>query len=295
MSDFKLPFFRRILNSILNKTAPMWSDRLFLKAKFIIKLGYHLNLINPQTFNEKLNWLKLNCIDDSLTNMVDKATVKNWVASVIGAEHVIPTLAIYNKTEDIDFDRLPQQFVLKCTHDSGGLVVCKDKSKLNKQQAIKTLNDALNRNFVALTREYPYKKVIPRILAEKYMEDEFGELRDYKVFCSDGKPWMLFVASNRQTGMANFDFFDMDFNHLPITNGHPMAPFKIDKPKSFDRMKELAAILSVGFTHVRVDFYDINGHLYFGELTFFHNSGLESIQPLEWDYKMGNYIHLPQI
>lgn len=257
-------------------------------------MDYKLNLDNPRSFNEKINWLKLNHKDESLTRLVDKYAVKEYVASIIGVEHVIPTLAVYDKAEDIDFDKLPQQFVLKCTHDSGGIVVCKDKNKLDKTKAVKMLHKALKRNFIALTREYPYKNVTPRIIAEQYMEDEYGELRDYKVFCSDGKPWMMFIASNRQTGLANFDFYDMEFNKLPIVNGHPNAPFQIDKPKSFDKMIELASKLSKGFIHVRVDFYDINGHLYFGELTFFHNSGLESIQPVEWDYKMGEYIHLPQ-
>ena len=294
MSEIKMPIFRRIANNIINKTAPMWSDRLFLQVKGRIKLEYKLNLDNPRSFNEKINWLKLNHKDESLTRLVDKYAVKEYVASIIGVEHVIPTLAVYDKAEDIDFDKLPQQFVLKCTHDSGGIVVCKDKNKLDKTKAVKMLHKALKRNFIALTREYPYKNVTPRIIAEQYMEDEYGELRDYKVFCSDGKPWMMFIASNRQTGLANFDFYDMEFNKLPIVNGHPNAPFHIDKPKSFDKMIELASKLSKGFIHVRVDFYDINGHLYFGELTFFHNSGLESIQPVEWDYKMGEYIHLPQ-
>ena len=294
MSEIKMPIFRRIANKIINKTAPMWSDRLFLQVKGLIKLDYKLNLDNPRSFNEKINWLKLNHKDENLTRLVDKYAVKEYVASIIGVEHVIPTLAVYDKAEDIDFDKLPQQFVLKCTHDSGGIVVCKDKNKLDKTKAVKILHKALKRNFIALTREYPYKNVTPRIIAEQYMEDEYGELRDYKVFCSDGKPWMMFIASNRQTGLANFDFYDMEFNKLPIVNGHPNAPFKIDKPKSFDKMIELASKLSKGFIHVRVDFYDINGHLYFGELTFFHNSGLESIQPVEWDYKMGEYIHLPQ-
>lgn len=294
MSEIKLSIFRRIANNIINKTAPMWSDRLFLQVKGRIKLDYKLNLDNPRSFNEKINWLKLNHKDESLTRLVDKYAVKEYVASIIGVEHVIPTLAVYDKAEDIDFDKLPQQFVLKCTHDSGGIVVCKDKNKLDKTKAVKMLHKALKRNFIALTREYPYKNVTPRIIAEQYMEDEYGELRDYKVFCSDGKPWMMFIASNRQTGLANFDFYDMEFNKLPIVNGHPNAPFQIDKPKSFDKMIELASKLSKGFIHVRVDFYDINGHLYFGELTFFHNSGLESIQPVEWDYKMGEYIHLPR-
>lgn len=294
MSEIKLPIFRRIANNIINKTASMWSDRLFLQVKGRIKLDYKLNLDNPRSFNEKINWLKLNHKDESLTRLVDKYAVKEYVASIIGVEHVIPTLAVYDKAEDIDFDKLPQQFVLKCTHDSGGIVVCKDKNKLDKTKAVKMLHKALKRNFIALTREYPYKNVTPRIIAEQYMEDEYGELRDYKVFCSDGKPWMMFIASNRQTGLANFDFYDMEFNKLPIVNGHPNAPFQIDKPKSFDKMIELASKLSKGFIHVRVDFYDINGHLYFGELTFFHNSGLESIQPVEWDYKMGEYIHLPR-
>lgn len=286
-------FGRRIKAWLINFTAPLWSDRAYLTVKFWIHNGYWPDLKNPKSYNEKVNWLKLNLKNPDLSRLVDKAEVKHYIANKIGEKYIIPTLAIYDSVDEINFDELPEQFVLKCTHDSGGIVVCKDKSRLDKQKSLSILNKALKRKFISLTREYPYATVRPRIIAEKYMEDEFGELRDYKFFCSKGKPWMVFIATGRQKGIATFDFFDMQFNHLPIINGHPMSKVPIEKPICFDRMVELASTLSEEFIHVRVDFYEVKGEIYFGELTFFHNSGIEPIEPREWDFKMGEFIHLP--
>ena len=192
--------------------------------------------------------------------------------------------------------KLPKQFVLKCTHDSGGIVVCKDKTKLDRKKAIEKLRIGLKSNFVSITREYPYKSVKPRIIAEEYMEDETGyELRDYKIFCFDGEPKYLFVASDRQKDGEDtkFDFFDLDWNHLPVTNGHPNAKVSINKPKNFEEMIWVVKKLSKGIPHVRVDLYNCNGKIYFGELTFFHWGGMTPYDPIEWDYKFGEYIHLP--
>lgn len=280
---------------LLYKFARFYSDKKFLEELFSLRTGYKLNLDNPQTFNEKLQWLKLYNRKPEYVQMVDKVEAKKYVAGVIGEEHIIPTLAVYDRAEEIDFETLPNQFVLKCTHDSGGIVICKDKTKLDRNEAIRKLAHGLETNYFYFNREWPYKNVKPRIIAEPYMEDESGELKDYKFFCFDGEPKAMFIASDRfeKNEETKFDFFDMDFNHLPFTNGHPNASCPINKPKGFDEMKALARKLSKGMPEVRVDFYDVNGHIYFGELTFFHWSGMVPFQPKEWDYKFGEWIKLP--
>lgn len=270
-------------------------DKLFLETIFPMRVGYKLNFANPQTYNEKLQWLKLYDRRPEYTQMVDKAEAKKYVANIIGEEHVIPTLAVYDKVEDIKFDELPNQFVLKCTHDSGGIVVCRDKSQLDKKAALAILNRGLSRNYYYQNREWPYKNVKPRIIAERYMEDESGELKDYKIFCFDGVPKAMFIATDRfnKNEDTKFDFYDMDFNHLPFTNGHPNATKEIRKPKGFDEMKRLASELSKGMPHARIDFYDVNGKVYFGEITFFHWSGMVPFEPIDWDYTMGSWLKLP--
>lgn len=272
------------------------SDESFIKKQFKYTMGYDLDLENPKTYNEKLQWLKLFDRKPAYTIMVDKYAVKQYVAKKIGKEYLIPTLGVWDKPEDIDFDVLPDQFVLKCTHDSGGLIICKDKKKLDKSQAIKKIKSCLKRKYFYIHREWPYKNVRPRVIAEQYMEDsETGELRDYKFFCFNGEVKALFIASERQSKSTEtrFDFFDADFNHLPITNGHPNADTPPQKPKCFEEMKRLASLLSKNIPHVRVDFYEVNGRVYFGELTFSHWSGFVPFSPKEWDYTFGSWIKLP--
>lgn len=283
--------------AILVRIAPIVPDRLYVKWLFRCTMGYKLDLDNPQTFNEKLQWLKLYNRKPEYTQMVDKVGAKEYVASVLGDEYIIPTLGVYNNASEIDFDALPDQFVLKCTHDSGVIIICKDKSKLDKEDAVRRLNKNLKRRYYCWSREWPYKGVKPRIICEKYMVDESGyELKDYKFFCFNGEPKSLFIATDRAKAdeETKFDFFDMEFNHLPFTNGHPNSNRKINKPLGFETMKMLAAKLSKDIPHVRVDFYDINGRIYFGELTFFHWSGLVKFEPKEWDYTFGEWLKLPK-
>lgn len=270
-------------------------DKMFLKLLYRANLGKRLNLENPQTYNEKLQWLKLYDHKDIYTTMVDKHEVKKYVADIIGEEYIIPTLAVYDNFDQIDFDALPDQFVLKCTHDSGGLVICKDKSQLDKAVARKTLEKSLKNNFFYQWREWPYKNVKPRIIAEQFMEDSVTkELRDYKFFCFDGVAKALFIATERQASEeTKFDFFDMDYNHLDMRHGHPNAEVLPQKPVCFEKMRELAEKLSVGIPQVRVDFYEVDGKVYFGELTFFHHGGLVPFEPEEWDYTFGSWIKLP--
>ena len=286
----------RILLRGWNMIAPIVPDQLFLAVKFRLTMGYWMDFNNPKTYNEKLQWLKLHDRKPEYTRMVDKVEAKEYVAERIGKEHIIPTIGVWDRPEDIPWDKLPNQFVAKVSHDSGGIVICKDKSKLDIHAAIKKISSGLKRDYYAVSREWPYKNVKRRIIVEQYMVDESGyELKDYKFFCFNGEPKMLFIATDRENPNEDtkFDFFDMDFNLLPFTNGHEHAKTVPAKPKGYDKMVELARKLSTGTSHVRVDFYNIYGHVYFGELTFYHWSGFVSFKPMEWDYKIGEWLELP--
>ena len=271
------------------------SDEAFIRMKYKAKMGKNLNLSKPITYNEKLQWIKLYDHNPLYTTLVDKYEVKRYVENIIGADYIIPTLGVWDDFDDIDFSKLPNQFVLKCTHDSGGIVICKDKSKLNLAEAKAKIEKCLKRNFFAFGREWPYKNVKPRIIAEQYMEDsKTKELRDYKFFAFDGVVRALFVATGRQNEGEDvkFDFFDENYNHLPFRQGHENAIELPEKAICFEKMKELASVLSKGLKEVRVDLYEDDGKIYFGEMTFFHHGGWTPFDPDEWDYKFGEWIDL---
>ncbi len=292
---------KKILYKIVRKLGKVgllnWvSDKKYLNFLFKLKFGKNIDFENPSTFSEKLQWLKIYDRKDIYTKMVDKYEVKKYVKEKIGEEYIIPTLGIYNNFDEINFDELPNQFVIKCTHDSGGLVICKDKTKFDKVKAKRKINKCLKMKYYDTYREWPYKNVEPRIIIEEYLEDiEDHELRDYKLFCFNGNYKMMYIASNRQgVGDTYFDFFDRNFEHLPFTNGHPNAPVMPHKPNNYAKMIELAEELSKNIPHVRVDFYDVNGKIYFGEMTFFHMSGLVPFEPRNWDEKIGEWLKLPK-
>lgn len=274
----------------------MFSDETYLKMLYRLYLGKSLDLNNPKRFTEKIQWLKIYGRTPINAIMADKYAVKDYVKEHIGEQYVIPLLGVWDRPEDIDFSKLPESFVLKCNHNSHtGLYICRDKSLLDENAVRKGLRKGLREDYYLCSREHAYK--IPRkIIAEKYMEDaETKELRDYKFFCFNGEPKILFVASGRLQGekCVTFDFFDMDYNHLPVTNGHPNSKMLPEKPKCFEEMKQLAAKLSVDMPHVRIDFYEVNGRVFFGEFTFSHNGGLVPFNPDEWDYKLGDMLMLP--
>lgn len=277
------------------KKADMPADA-FLKRMYKIKMGKELNLDNPICYTEKLQWLKLYDHRDEYTTMVDKYEVKKYVANRIGDQYVIPLLGVWESADEIDFDSLPERFVLKTTHDSGAIIICKDKNKLNIAATKKRLNYFLKRRYYDCNREWPYKNVKPRIIAEAYMEDStYKELRDYKFFTFAGVPKVLYIAQGRGKGEPTVaDFFDIDFNHLPFTIDHDMADTPPEKPACFEEMKRLAAILSEGTPQLRVDFYEVDGRVYFGEMTFFHCSGMDAFHPEEWDKIFGNWVLLPK-
>lgn len=284
---------RKLGAFIMWKTARFWNDETFLRLMFYFRMGRRLDIKKPILYNDKLQWLKMYYRRNIMTDMVDKYKAKEYAKKLIGTEYIIPTLGVYESVDDIDFATLPNQFVLKCTHDSGGLVVCKDKMTLDIEKAKKKMAWALNRTYYYENREWPYKNVKRAIIAEKYMEDESGyELKDYKFFCFDGIPHFLFVATDRPHD-TKFDFFDLNWNHLPFKQGHPNTTRQIPCPKNFEKMIELASKLSKGFPHVRVDLYNCNGKIYFGEMTFYHYSGMVPFCPAEWDAKFGKLIKLP--
>lgn len=269
-------------------------DEMYIQLYYFANFKKLCNLKNPTTYNEKLNWLKLHDRNPLYTTLVDKYAVKEYVAKIIGEGYIIPTLGVWEHFDEIDFDSLPSQFVLKCTHDSEGLVIVKEKSALDKSAAKDKIENCLRQNFYYIGREWPYKDVKPRIIAEKYMEDHVeGELRDYKFFCFNGEPKTMFVASDRASDHVKFDYFDLDFNHLNIKQKYPHAEQPLRKPETFEKMIELARTLSKGFPHVRVDFYEVDGHLYFGELTLYHFSGFTPFEPNEWDNVFGDWLILP--
>lgn len=249
------------------------------------------------TYTEKLQWLKLYGRRPLDTTLSDKYAVKDYISNTIGSKYVIPLLGVWDNFEDIDFDSLPSQFVMKCTHNSGGKIVCKDKSRtFDKKNAKRILERCLKRDFFYKSRECAYKGIPRRIIVEKYMEDsQTKDLKDYKFFCFDGIPKVLFIATERQASGSEtrFDFFDMDFNHLDIKNGHPNAGIIPSKPGAFNEMKELASSLSKGIPHVRVDFYEVDGHVYFGEMTYSHWGGMTPFEPEQWDLTFGEWIKLP--
>ena len=284
-----------ILLDFFNKVSKYMSDELFLRCRFRIVMGKKLDLKNPTTYNEKLQWLKLYDRNPEYTRLVDKIAVKGFVEETIGPEYVIPTLKVYTAPEDVNINDLPKQFVIKTNHDgdSLGVFVCKDKNTFDFKKALSSLSKNLKRNYYYTGREWPYKNVKPYIFVEEYKEDESGELRDYKFFCFNGIVKALFVATERSKGQVKFDYFDRDFNHLNLRQSHPTSDKPIPKPQNFELMIQLAEKLSKGIPHVRVDLYNCNGHIYFGEMTFYHYGGMIKFHPEKWDYIFGEWITLP--
>lgn len=290
----------RLIAAILSHCFLWLPESLYTRWRFRLIMGYKLNLEDPRSFNEKLNWLKLYNRDSLYPKLVDKSTVKDYVAGIVGDKYIIPTYGVWDRFEDIDFDKLPNKFVLKSTNGGGGsgVVVCRDKNTFDKDKARKQLQKSMLNDGKA-TGEWVYEKIKPRFLAEKFMgNDEDSELRDYKIFCFNGQPQLLFVTSDRysKTEPLHFDWFDINLNHLPFeTVGYPPKPLAIKDFPQWEEMKDVAKKLSEGFPHVRVDLYLINGKVYFGELTFFHDAGLVPLSPIDWDYKIGDMLDLSSL
>lgn len=287
---------KRIGLAILTHFGTWLPDAMYLRIMFRFKMGNRLNLKTPKTFNEKLQWLKLYNRKPEYTRMVDKCEAKRVAESIVGKDYIIPTLGVWDRFEDIDFSTLPERFVLKTTNGGGGggVVICLNKGNLDKVAAAERLNASLRSSIYRHLKEWPYKDVKPRILAERFMVDESGELRDYKFYCFSGEPKVFLVASERFSGHRTyFDYFDMNGNHLPFTQGGMNSPVTPSLPSNFEEMKRVAGKLSQGLPHVRVDLYSVDGKVYFGEYTFFDSSGFEKFTPQEWDGIFGEWLTLP--
>lgn len=272
-------------------------DKMYLKLAFRGEKNKRLNLEKPITFNEKLQWLKLYDRNPAYCLMVDKYAVKNMISEKVGGEYVIPTIKIWDSIRDVDFDMLPNKFVLKCTHDSGSVIVCKDKSKLDKEKALRRIGGNLKKDPYWLGREWPYKGVKPRIMAEKLLEDDTdGEVKDYKFFCFNGVVKCFKIDFNRFAG-HRANYYSPRGKLLKF--GEQVCPPDYEKelcmPYNLDKMISLAEKLSKDIPFVRVDFYESEKKVYFGEITFYPASGFGTFIPEEWDAILGDWLHLPNL
>ena len=270
------------------------NDEEYLKRRYKACIGKDLDIDNPCSFNEKMQWIKLYDRNPLYTKLVDKYEAKKIVSEMIGDEYIIPNLGVWDNVLDIDWEALPKQFVIKATHDSGGVVICKDKNTFDIKAAIKKLNKSLKHDYYLENREWPYKNVKRRIIAEKYMQDDNNDvLIDYKLMCFSGKVKCTFVCTDRfsKEGLK-VTFFDNNWERLPFERHYPSSKALIPQPKHLSKMIELAEVLSKDIPFVRVDFYEINGNIYFGEMTFFPGSGFEEFTPIEWDYTLGSWINI---
>lgn len=269
-------------------------DKPYLKLFYWGMIGKRLNLLNPKSFNEKLQWLKLYNHNPKYTVLVDKYEVKEYISSVFPDVKVIPTIGIWDSVDDIDFAMLPDQFVLKCTHDSGSIIICKNKDELDINKTKAELKRSLKKDMYKYGREWVYKDVKHRIIAEKYIEDDdSSDLMDYKFMCFNGIAKCCFVCSDRFTPEGlHVTFFDRNWKVMPFTRHYPKRENGIPKPVKYEQMLELAEKMSKGIPFVRIDFYSVKGEIIFGEYTFFPGCGFEEFTPDEWDYKLGEWIIL---
>lgn len=286
-----------VMLGLIRRLYFLFPDKLYLKLLYRLKLGRKLDLKAPKRFTEKLQWLKLYDRKPLYTKLVDKSEVKTYVANIIGEEYIIPTFGIWDEPEDIDWDQLPDRFILKTTHGGGGagVVFCNDKTQLDKKKAVETLQQSMDSNIYSTLREWPYKNVPHRIIAEKLLDKDplYDDVPDYKFYCFNGEPKVLLIATNRFTE-HNFNYYDMDFNKLEITSSAGKnANVEFYEPLRFEEMKQVATKLSQGFAHVRVDLYYSNDKIYFGELTFYDSSGFDNLSSDRDDLEWGSWIELP--
>lgn len=288
---------KRIVPVLANRGVFNWlSDDKLLKIQYKDKMGEELNIENPQTFNEKIQWLKLYDRNSLYTNLVDKYEVRKYISRKIGNEYLIPLLGVWDKFEEIDFDKLPNQFVLKCTHDSGGIVICTDKNTLDFKTARRKINRSLNRNYYYYGKEWAYKNIKPRIIAEKYIEDSSsGDLKDYKFMCFNGEPKIIQVMSDREYKDFLINHFDLEWNEVNIPrksiNNNTNLPAR---PRNLDKMIEISKVLSKDISFVRVDLYETEKGIFFGEMTFYPVSGFMDFSNKEDDFLLGSWIKLPK-
>lgn len=282
---------------LFRKLSRLIPDRIYLQIVYFKHFRRFINFNNPKTFNEKIQWLKLNYRNEEYTKLVDKYRVKQYITKLIGEEYVIPTLGVWNNVDDIDFKSLPEKFVLKCNNDSGGIVICKNKKDFDEAKAKSFLKERLKNNGYWYGREWPYKNVKPCIIAEKYMEDSISkDIKDYKFFCFNGSMEFFDIDIDRFIE-HRANYYDRNGNFLPFGKTYcpPDYTKKIEMPKNLDKMIELAETISHNTVLSRIDFYEIDGQVYFGEITFYLGSGFSPFTDEKWDYKLGDMIDLPNI
>ena len=282
---------------LFRKLSRLIPDRIYLQIVYFRHFKKFIDFDNPKTFNEKIQWLKLNYRKEEYTNLVDKYRVKQYITKLIGEEYVIPTLGVWKNVDDIDFKSLPEKFVLKCNNDSGGIVICKNKKDFDEVKAKSFLKERLKNNGYWYGREWPYKNVKPCIIAEKYMEDSISkDLKDYKFFCFNGSMEFFDIDIDRFIEHRS-NYYDRNGNFLPFGKTYcpPDYTKKIEMPKNLDKMIELAETISHNTVLSRIDFYEIDGQVYFGEITFYPGSGFSPFTDEKWDYKLGDMIDLPNI
>lgn len=276
---------------IINKISIIIPTRIYIKLVFRLQFGYKIDLSQPKTFNEKLNWLKLNDRKPIYSKMVDKLYVKELVASIIGDQYVVPCYGAWDDFNKIDFSKLPNKFVLKTNHDSSGATICKDKSNFNYNLYKKKFTSLLKRNYFYHCREWPYKNVKPMVLAEMLLEDpDRDKLEDYKFWCFDGEP--LYMYCTIKGGDVYENFFDMNFKPVNISHGYPRINPEPQKPQNFEVMKMLCKKLAKNIPFVRIDFFEINGKIYFGEYTFYDWGGFKPFINYNMDYELGRLINI---
>lgn len=298
MIDYRKIIRNRELRLKLISMLSWIPDEPYLKMVYRIKTGRKLNLKHPVGFNEKLNWLKLNDKHPEYTNLVDKVKVRDYISQVLGQEYLFPIYGTWNSFDEIDFDALPNEFVLKCNHDSGSVKIIRDKSKMDYKAMKRFFDGRIKRNPFYDSREYPYKNVTPCIIAEKLMRDagDIVELKDYKFFCFNGKPKFLYLSeglANHDTARINYLTLDWEkapFKRADFTEFDELPP----KPANFEKMVEICNIVSKDMPFVRIDLYDVNGQIYFGEFTFFPGGGYTIMSPEEWEIKLGELLTLKQ-
>ena len=291
------PRYRFLTNTIKFGLHKDMDDKAFLEKMFYCHFNYKLDLNSPKTFNEKLQWLKLYDRKPLYATMVDKCDAKMYVASKIGQQHIIKTYGVWDSFDEIDFSMLPNRFVLKCTHDSGGLVICRSKQEFNMKSARKVINKSLKRDYYSLWREWPYKDVKPRIIAEEYLEEDGGNnksLIDYKFYCFNGEPKFLYVSKgleNHKT--ARISFVDLDWSKSFIERSDYLTFDELPpKPSKFNEMIEISKLLSKGIPFLRVDLYEVGGNIFFSELTFYPAGGFIPFKSKEMDEKLGKLLSL---
>ena len=289
--------FKKLFFSLRDHGFLNWvNDKTYLKIYYKIETGERLNLKQPKTFNEKLQWLKLYYRKKDFSTMVDKYDVKKLISEKIGEQYVIPSIGIYNSFDEIDFDILPNQFVIKSTHNSGGVVVCKNKNEFKSVLYKEKFKNLMKQNYFYHGREWPYKNVKPRILVETYMKDEkYDVLPVYKVLNFGGEPKLIQVILNDKTKNETVDYYDVNWKKLDIRQNFPNSSIVLPKPEKLDEILNLARKLSADFPHIRTDFYIINNKVYFSEYTFFSDCGFKKFIPSRWDLTLGNLIELPPV